>query len=155
MNSAKLGLVLSALVATSTGCIVEEASPEDVVVDEQVGTAEQAFGNSCNNTDITIWNSFEDGTRAADIKVFRVEYYSLSEGNWYTEDLSDQVIGYGDGLTWLNEDLAHAENDTLSQWRVYFKYEESDGDWSDLFYQQIDTPNDVCHADDNYVMTVN
>jgi hypothetical protein len=156
MNSAKLGMVLSILVATATGCIVEEASPEDdVVADEQIGTAEQALGDSCNNTDITITNSFEDGTRAARIKVFRVEYYSLSEGNWYTEDLTDEEIAYGSSHTWWNEDLAHAENDTLSQWRVYFKYVESDGDWSDLFYQQIDTPNDVCHADDNYAMTVN
>ena len=114
------------------------------------------FGSdACRNVDLRITNSFEDVARTARIRVEHVSFYSVSEGRYITEDLPNTEISYGQSSWFYNEDLQYAENDTISAWRVYFRYQESDNDWSDLVYQYIDTPNDVCHADDDYTMTVN
>jgi len=114
------------------------------------------FGSdACKNTDITVKNSFFYDARQREIRVENVHYYSASEGRWYTQGLDNADIDYGHQHTWLNKDLQYSENDLLTKWRVYFRYRESDGDWSDSVYEEIDTPNDICHADDNYVLTVN
>lgn len=131
----------------------EELAAEEAALDE---TEQPLFGSdACKNADIRITNSFEDVGRAARIRVEYVQFYSASEGRYITEDLVNTEIAYGGSNWWYNEDLQYAENDTITAWRVYFRYRESDNDWSDLVYQYIDTPNDVCHAGDNYVMTVN
>ena len=112
------------------------------------------WGDACKDTDITVVNSFFYDGREREIRVDNVHYYSASEGRWYTQGLDDEDIGYGRQHTWLNKDLQNAENDLLTKWRVYFRYRESDGDWSDSVYMELDTPNDTCRADDNYTLTV-
>jgi hypothetical protein len=155
MNSVKSGLLVVCVLAVSwVGCGGEEMLPEEVDASNQLVTARQGLGNSCNNIDITITNSRERNGVGTAIKVDRVEAWSASEGNWLPEDLLDSSISFGAGLTWLNEDLAQAENDLLTKWRVYYRYKEADGDWSDPVYQEIDTTDDICRADDNYHLTV-
>jgi hypothetical protein len=155
MNSAKNAvLVVCVLAATLVGCGSDGEFPVEADPSNQLATTQQGLGNSCNNIDITVHNSRErNGVRTA-IKVDKVSFWSASEGAWLPEDLTDQAISFGAGLTWLNEDLAQAENDTLTQIRVFYHYKEADGDWSDLVYQDVDIVNDVCHADDNYSATV-
>ena len=118
-------------------------------------TSATLFGSdACKNTDITVKNWFFFDARQREIRVENVHYYSASEGAWYTQGLDDVDIAYGHQHTWLNKDLQYAENDLLTKWRVYFRYRESDGDLSDSVYMELDTPNDTCHADDNYSLTV-
>jgi len=123
--------------------------------DDATATSSALLGSdACKDTDITVKNSFFYDGREREIRVDNVHYYSASEGKWYTQGLDDTDIGYGHQHTWLNKDLQHAENDLLTKWRVYFRYRESDGDWSDSVYMELDTPNDTCHADDNYTLMV-
>jgi hypothetical protein len=111
--------------------------------------------DTCKNVDITVRNSFFYDAQEREIRVLYVQFYSASEGAWFSEGLADTTIAYGHHHTFANQDLAHAENDLLTKWRVGFRYKESDGDWSDAVYQQLDTPNDTCHANDKYALTVN
>jgi hypothetical protein len=114
------------------------------------------FGSdACKNTDIKITNSFEDGVSARQIRVLNVQYYSSSEGRWYTEDLANTDISYGSSHWWYDEDLQYAENDTITQFKIVFNYRESDGDWSDSVSQIDDITNVVCHAGQNFYLTVN
>ena len=132
----------------------DEVDPEAEAALE--GAEQPLFGSdACRDVDLKIINSFEDGARSARIRVEYLKFFSASEGRWITEDVANTEIAYGASNWWYNEDLQYAENDTITQWRVYFRYIESDNDWSDLVYQTIDTVNDVCHADDDYAMTVN
>jgi hypothetical protein len=140
------------------------AATEDAGTDLPASTAESAEasqasaalgGDACKNVDITVKNSFFYDGRERTMRVLYVQFYSASEGSWYTEGLTDTTITYGNQHTFWNQDLAHGENDLITKWRVGFRYAESDGDWSDAVYQEIDTPNDECHADDNYTLTVN
>jgi hypothetical protein len=155
MKSTKSGILAVCFLAASwVGCGPEAEYPQETPASAQPEVQQQLFGDSCNNIDITVRNSRERNGVTTAILVDRVEAWSASEGDWLPEDLADATIGYGGGRTWLDEDLARAENDTLTKWRVYYRYMEADGDWSDPVYQEIDTVNDVCHADDNYVLTV-
>lgn len=155
MNSAKNAvLVVCVLAATLVGCGSDGEFPVEADPSNQLATTRQGLGNSCNNIDITVINSRERNGVGTAIKVDSVSFWSASEGAWLPEDLTDQVLPFGSGLTWLNEDLAQAENDTLTTIRVFYRYKEADGDWSDPMYQDVDIVNDVCHADDNYSATV-
>jgi hypothetical protein len=111
-------------------------------------------GDTCKNVDITVKNSFFYDGKGRDIRVLYVKFYSASEGAWFTEGVTNTTVSYGHQQTFANQDLAHAENDLITKWRVEFRYRESDGDWSDTVYRQIDTPNDACHANDKYTLTV-
>jgi hypothetical protein len=155
MNCVKSGLLVVCVLAASwVGCGPEDVLPEEVDASNQLATTRQELGNSCNNLDITITNSRERNGVGTAIKVDRVTAFSASEGAWLPEDLADTSISFGGSYTWLNEDLAQAENDLLTAWRVYYRYLEADGDWSDPVYQEINTADDICRADDNYHLTV-
>jgi hypothetical protein len=153
MKSAKI-LAVCFLAASWVGCGPEAEYPQETPSPQPAEVQQQLFGDSCNNIDITIRNSRERNGVTTAILVDRVEAWSASEGEWLPEDLVDTAIPYGGGRIWYDEDLARAENDTLTRWRVHYRYKEADGDWSDPVHQDIDTPNVVCHADDNFVLTV-
>ena len=155
MNSAKSGLLVVCVLAMAwVGCGGEAEPMEEVDASTQPATTRQGLGNSCNNIDITISNSRERNGVGTAILIDRVEAWSASEGAWLNEDLDNSSIPFGGSRTWLNEDLAHAENDLLTAWRVYYRYAEADGDWSDPVFQEINTADDICRADDNYALTV-
>lgn len=133
-----------------------EGMPTEVpATDEPVAEATQALlgSDACKNTEITVTNLRERSGVETDLLVTKVEYYSASEARWYTEDLSNEEVDFGTSLTWNNEDLQHAENDLLTKFRVYYQYETGHA-WSSLVYQEVDIVDDVCHADDNYSLTV-
>jgi hypothetical protein len=150
-----------ALVPFVIGCVTSE---EDIGSDEAFedvsddvtlqSTSQSLFGSdSCRNTDIFITNSRTRNGVDTAIEVHSVEFYSSSEGRWYSEDLTNEIVNFATTHTWWNEDLAHAENDLITKWRVYYKY-ASGGSWSSVVYQEIDTPNETCLADANFEMTV-
>jgi len=134
----------------------EGGEPVEVAVDEQApapAPTQNLFGEACKNTDIFITNSrTRSGVNTA-IEVRKVEFYNLTEGKWTSEDLVNAVMNWGDTLVWYNEDLADAEGDVISKWRVYYRY-ASGGSWSSVVYQEIDTPNETCIADADFEMTV-
>lgn len=149
------------IVSSVTGCALSEdelatdpSLPEEIEADEQVETTSQSLlGNSCNNTDIFITNSrTRNGVNTA-IEVRSVEFFSASTGNWHFEDLSNAILNFGTQGIWWDEDLAGAQNDLITQWRVYYRFVENGG-WSSEVYQTIDTPNETCLADANFYMTV-
>ena len=133
----------------------DQMPPEEIAADEQVPpTTQDLFGaDACTGTDIFVTNSRTRNGIDTAIEVHYVEFYSASEGGWYTEDLSNEILNYGETHTWWNQDLAHAENDLITKWRVYYKY-ASGGSWSSVVYQEIDTPNQTCLAGTNFYMTV-
>lgn len=146
------------IVPSVTGCALSEdeletdpSLPEEIEGGEQVETTSQGLlGSSCNNTDIFITNSRFNTA----IEVRSVEFYSASSGNWHSEDLSNAILNYGTQGIWWDEDLAGAQNDLITQWRVHFRYVVAGG-WSSEVYQTINTPNETCLADANFYMTVN
>lgn len=155
MNSAKSGLlVVSVLAAACVACGGEEEFTDEVDASNTLAVARQGLGNSCNNIEIIITNSRTRNGVDTRIAVDRVQAYSASEGDWLNEDLSDQSMPFGSTETWFDQDLAQAENDLLTKWRVYYRYMEEDGDWSDVVYQEINTVDDVCLANDDYRLTV-
>lgn len=137
----------------------ELPSTEVVAADDDSAPADPAaFGNTCRDTEIIIENSrYRDDLGQTTILVYSVEYYSSSEGRWYSESLPVTRIDYGLTATIWNQDLAHAENDLLSSWRVHYKILDGSGfyGWSDTVYQEIDTPNQTCLASSDFRMTVN
>ena len=135
--------------ACGGGMELEEGAPVAEKKDNLLGS------DACKNVEITVVNNFEDGTRATSILVRKFELYSASEGRWLSEDVTNKAIAYGGSYTFQDQDLEYAENDTITAWRVYFSYKESDGQWSKTYYQYINTTDDVCHADDNYRLVVN
>lgn len=151
--------------AFALACNVESGEPEagatdgadaaELPSDESLARTRQGLlgSDACKDVEITVINSRERNGVETGLLVDRVEYHSLSEGAWYTEALDDEVIDFGDSHTWTNQDLQYAENDTIDKWRVHYKYETGHA-WSSMVYQEIDTPNDTCHADDNYALTV-
>jgi hypothetical protein len=143
---------MSAQLAACSAAI--DSAAEDEPQAEGVSSASAAFGDACKNTDITVVNSlFYDG-KERDIRVEYVKYYSASEAKWYSETLGNVDLEPDTQHTWENHDLEHVENDRLTKWRVYFKYRESDGDWSDMFYEEVDTPDTRCEANDKFKLTV-
>jgi hypothetical protein len=126
--------------------------PEEVVVDEALPASEPIFANNnCTNVDITVANlRFRNGV-GTPIRVHRVEFYAL--GSWHSEDLSNQDIVYSWQATWNNEDLAGADGDLITKWRVFYNVSTS-GTWGPLVYQEIDTPNETCVDDMDIELTV-
>ncbi|HVG62943.1 MAG TPA: hypothetical protein VNA24_30545 [Hyalangium sp.] len=154
MYSAKGGLlVVSILAAACVACGGEEEFSEEADASNTLAVARQGLGNSCRNIEIIITNSrTRDGVNTR-IAVERVEAYSASEGDWLNEDLPDEGLSYGETYVWFDQDLAQAENDLLTKWRVYYRY-ITDGNWSGLVYQEINTVDDVCLANNDYHLTV-
>jgi hypothetical protein len=136
----------------------EQGAPEELVADEQAeptqSTQQNLFGaDACKGTDIYVTNSrTRDGINTA-IDVHYVKFYSVSEGAWKTEDLENRMLSFNEQSTWWDQALANAENDTISQWRVYYRY-LSGGAWSDVVYQTMDTTNVTCVAGMNFYLTV-
>lgn len=136
--------------------LADQAHEAEALTSEHVS----ALGaDACRNTDITITNSYELDGLARPIRVHRVEFWSTSEGRWTSEDLANTSMEYGATLTWWNEDLAHAENDRITHWRVYFEYAEYIPGpellfWSTLYYMEINTADQTCAEDSNFEMTV-
>ncbi len=129
-----------------------------VAPQENIGTAKSALlgSDACKGTDIFITNMRErNGDRTA-IDVDFVEFYSVSEGAWKTEGLTNRVVSYGTDELWLNQDLANAENDEISRFRVHYKYLPSGpgANWSSRVYQEIDITNVRCVAGQNFYLTV-
>lgn len=158
MNSAKSGLlVLSVLAAVCVGCGGEEFAGE-VDASGSLAVTRQGLGNACKNIEIIVTNSRSRNGVNTSIVVDRVEAYSASEGAWLNEDLPDQRLTFGETYVWFDQDLAQAENDLLTKWRVYYRYWVDDGtwngDWSGMVYQEIDTVDDTCLASDDYRLTV-
>jgi hypothetical protein len=133
----------------------DEATPEEIAADEPTSPApptQNLFG-ACLNTDITITNSrTRDGLNTA-IEVRSIEFFNLTEGKWTSEDLSNEILNFGETLVWNDEDLADAEGDLISTFRVHYRY-ATGGSWSSQVYQQINTPNQTCIYDANFSMTV-
>ena len=159
-----LSLVSLLVASTVTGCMTtpDGQSPEDNMLPAEVptetvtATTQGIFGSdACKDTDITVENSrYRDGEETI-LKVHYVEYHSVSEGKWYTEQLDDKVLFYGDSFTWWNQNLEHAENDLIDEWWVVYEYFQG-GDWSpSLVHQTFLTPGHICRADDNFSFTVN
>lgn len=150
-----IALATAAISAQLVACgAAVDPGAENQARAEDVSSASAAFGDACKNTDITVVNSlFYDG-KERDIRVEYVQYYSASEGKWYSESLGNVDLAPDRQHTWENHDLEHAENDRLTKWRVYFKYRESDGDWSDMFYEEINTPDTRCEANEKFKLTV-
>jgi hypothetical protein len=149
------GLARDAVLDPELESLESEAPESDA---PKLESANLLGSDSCRNTDITITNSYEHDGDAKAIRVQRVEFYSTSEG-WTTEDLGNTGMDYGETLTWWNEDLANAEGDEITRWRVYFNYlEYVPGPeivfWSSLYYMEIDTPNKTCREDAKFSMTV-
>jgi hypothetical protein len=161
-----LGIMILA-VTVAGGCVTseEEGLPEEISSTEVVASDDDsapadpaAFGNTCRNTEIIIENSrYREPLGYTTILVYSVEYYSASEGRWYSESLPVTRIDYGLTATIWNQDLAHAENDLLTKWRVHYKILDGSGPygWSQTVYQEIDTPNQTCLAGSDFRMTVN
>lgn len=151
-------LALLGLTITSAACNVEsderdaESDVEATGNEEETATTEQAIlgSDACRNVEITVINGRADGVT---IEVDRVEYYSASEAKWYTQSLGDEIIFENDSFTWTNKDLQHAENDLITKWKVKFR-RDTGSSWSSWTEQEINTPDDVCLADDNYTLTV-
>lgn len=155
MNSTKSGLlVLSVLAAVCVGCGGGEDFTEEVDASGSLAVTRQGLGNACQNIEISVFNSRTRNGVNTDILVDRVEAWSASEGDWLNEDLYDSAVSFGWSENWYNEDLARAENDLLTKWRVYYRYREADGDWSDLVYQEINTADDICRENDSYRLVV-
>ena len=167
-----LAITVAGGCVTSEEDLLEEGLPEEIAATTTVEegsdndspqTDPTAFGNTCQDTEIVITNFRDQGDGPTAILVHRVEWYTASEGRWYSEDLPNTSIDYG-ATTWFwNEDLEHADGDNITKWRVFYNYliaiELSDGSdyvyWSPgLYYQEINTTDEVCHDDDNFEMTV-
>lgn len=146
---------IAALFIQAAACSASVETGEPEVEPASSSEAPLLGSDACKNVDITVANSvFYDG-KDRDIRVDYVKYYSASEGDWYTQSLGNVSLKPGQKHTWENKDLQHAENDRLTKWRVYFNIRESDGDWSDLYYEEIDTPDETCEANDKFSLTVN
>ena len=136
----------------ATGCM---ADMSDDLGDDVASDQAAIFGSdACKDVDFKITNSYEVSGSPRDIHVLSVDYYSASEGRWYTEDLANTTIDVGASHWWYNEDLQYAENDTITMLKVKFKYVEFDGDWSDVVTQTEDIPDVVCHAGQNFYVTL-
>lgn len=145
-----IGSLLLQLVACSAA-----VEPNELDAENTSTTSSALLGSdACKNTDITVVNSFFFDGKEREIRVDHVKYYSSSEGDWYNQSLDDVTLAPNKQHTWQNKDLQHAENDRLTKWRVYFKYRESDGDWSDPVYEEVNTPDVTCHANDKFTLTV-
>jgi hypothetical protein len=154
------------LVPITVGCVAseeelatgEQGVPEEIAASEAEATEaapqpQRLFGEACKNTDIYITNSrTRNGVNTA-IEVRSVRFYNLTEGKWTSEDLVNGILNFGQTLVWYDEDLADAEGDKISRWRVYYRY-ASGGSWSSEVYQEIDTPDQTCIHDANFYMTV-
>lgn len=162
MNRSHIAVCFLLALPLATSCALDDetaidgASPDELSA-ESTDPAPQRQGilgsDACRNTDIFITNSrTRNGINTA-IEVRKVEYYSASEGNWYTEDLGDTMLNFGTQGIWWDEDLAYAENDLITKWRVYYRYLDG-GSWSSVVYQEIDTPDERCLADANFELTV-
>lgn len=140
--------------ATDDEVALEEIAPEEIAADETAAAPTQSlFGEACLNTDIYITNSrTRDGVNTA-IEVRSVSFYNLTEGKWTSEDLVNGIMNFGQTLLWSNEDLADAEGDTISEWRVYYRYAIGPN-WSSEVSQTINTTNETCIADSNFELTV-
>jgi hypothetical protein len=137
-------VLLTAALASACG------GPDEAEVDQAA-----IFGSdACKNTDIKITNNFEVSGSARKIKVLSVEYYSASEGRWLSEDLANTDISAGSSHWWYDEDLQYAENDLITKFKVHFKYDEFDGDWSDEQTHTDDTTDKDCYAGTNFYLDV-
>ncbi|MFZ5892800.1 MAG: hypothetical protein ACOY0T_17200 [Myxococcota bacterium] len=145
-------LAIASLSTQLAGCGAAVDAP--AAETEDVSSASAPLGDACKNTDITVVNSLYYDGKERQIRVEYVKYYSASEGRWYEEGLANADIAPNKQHTWPNQDLAHAENDRITRWRVYFRYRESDGDWSDLYYEEINTADTICEADKNFKLIV-
>jgi hypothetical protein len=158
-----IGSLLAFLVtSTVTGCMTtpeaespdDNALPADVAAETVSATTQSLFGSdSCKKVDLTVRNSRTRDGEDTLLMIHYVQYHSVSEGSWYTEQLDDKLLFFGDSYTWWNQDLAHAENDLVDQWKVVYEFYE-DGAWSSLVQQTFPTPGHICHADDNFSFTV-
>jgi hypothetical protein len=150
----RASILVCAPLLFAASCAVSEESelPEEVVVEETAPAPEPVFANNnCSNVDITVANwRMRDGV-GTPIRVHRVEYYAL--GSWHSEDLSNQDIIYSWEGTWSNQDLAGADGDLITKWRVYYNVSTS-GTWGPLVYQEMDTPNETCVDDMDVELTV-
>lgn len=138
------------------GSSLDESAPEEVAAEPSATPApptQSLVGEACKNTDITITNSrTRNGVNTA-IELRSVQFYNLTEGKWTSEDLVNAVMNFNDTLVWFNEDLADAEGDVISKWRVYYRF-ATGGSWSSEVYQEIDTPNETCVYDSEFELTV-
>lgn len=149
---------LLTLTTVSIGCAIDDESPtiEDEATSEpaeEAGTTEQAiFGsNTCKGVNITIENDRVRNGVPTSIEIHRVEYFSVQDDNWHTEQLEDRQIPYPWATGW-KEDLQYVEGELITKWRAYYKY--FDGGWSDVVWQEIDTTDRYCEEDANYSLRV-
>lgn len=134
----------------------EQDEPVEVPADENVEEATQElFGSdACKDTELFIGNLRERNGVGTAIKITKLEYYSATDATWRTENVPNEELPFEMGITYYNRDLEHAEHDNITKWRVYYKYAVGSG-WSSLVYQTDDTPNQICHDDDDFDMYVN
>ena len=165
MNRSHIAACFLALIPFTASCALSEeelateaaeaGEAEEILVDEAAQPPRQElFGaDACTGTDIYITNSRTRNGVNTTIEVRRVEFYSDSENDWIGEDLADRILNFGTQEIWWDQNLARAENDWIIKWRVYYRY-VTNGSWSSVVYQEIDTPNVQCDAGDNFYLTV-
>jgi hypothetical protein len=157
MRSSILAGYLS-LLFTASCAVSDDGAPSELP--EEVPASEAAptdkgpvfANNNCSNVEIKVTNWRDHGDGPTAILVHRVEYYS--QGDWHTEDLSNESIDYGHFVQWNNEDLPGTDGDVITKFRVYYNYLLTPFVWSGLVYQEINTPDETCVDDANFEMTV-
>lgn len=96
-------------------------TPEEIAAAEEDAPPayQNLFGSdACKGTDIFITNSRTRNGIDTAILVHYVEFRSVSEGAWIYEDLTNESLNHGETHTWWDENLARAQIDTISKWRL-------------------------------------
>lgn len=148
--------VLAGITVVSVGCGGPEFGEEVPAFEPEteIAQTEKGLFSTCRNTRIRVCNQRSRNGRTPSIKVLSADYYSKSEGRWYSEGLSDKVIAYGNCYTWTGQNLEHVENDLITKWKPFYRYREADGDWSDRVYQVVNTTDKRCSANDLFVINI-
>ena len=134
-------LFITASLLTLAACGHEEGLLDEEA--ESIDTQERALGNACKNVDITIVNSLP-----FPIEVRSVDYYNASEGRWEWEDLANAVVPDGWQGTW-EEDLGGAQDERIDAFIVNYVCHGSHNR-----SVQVNTPDQTCIANANYIVEV-
>jgi hypothetical protein len=150
-----LPFVANCVATDETETDLDPSLSEELPADEEASTPKQGIfgGDACKSVQIRITNSRTRNGVDTAIEVHKVTYWDASEGDWLTEDLANLMLNHGTTGVWSDEDLEYTENDLITHFRVYYKY-LSGGSWSGLVYQEINTVDQTCQANDTFSMTV-
>ena len=150
-------VAMCAMTVMNAGCADEEGWDEldqtagaegDFLADdegEELGTGKDAFilpVDLCRNVDIRIRND-RPGGRA--IKVLRLKMYSEHDNAWHSEDIRNRFVQFGDSVSWPDVDLEKVYSENVSEWKIYYKVQQSNGSFGSTVYRIFDgEPAWVC-----------